>query len=222
MSLIGALIIFSGGLILGSGLIVLFRHRSDRVGQIFFFLTLIISLWTISFSFYRTKPFNLEILHYAQIVYVFAFLMVFCLWLLSNYYPTKTRDIARGLFFGGVFYTLFISVIIFQGKFVNSTIIIDNEFVEDKYNLYYYYFYIFVIVLYVVIALKNFLSKMDSNEGFIFRQSRVLILGLSISALSILFFNLLLPYYGIFYFDWLGPLSLLPIVVSVAYIMTKK
>lgn len=223
MDPISIFIVFSGGLTLGSGFIIFLRNKKDQSSILFLIMTFLIALWTVCSAVNRvTNPDPIQLL-VGRLTYVCGFSMVYFFWIFSLYYPfPQKKNNQFFITFGPIYFVFLIYILYFGDYFVKETVIKEGVFVLDKYVNSQYYLFMLLIVLYTSMALKNLIKKTHELQGIHSHNLKVMTISLLSSTMIILISDLIMPLFGNFSLIWIGPLSLLPIVVGTAYILSSK
>lgn len=78
-----------------------------------------------------------------------------------------------------------------------------------------------VIGAYFIFAISLLVKKYRSSSGLPRLQMQYLFLGTAAFALGVLVFDIVLPFFGVFYLNLLGPAASVFLVISVAYAITR-
>ncbi|MBI4225046.1 MAG: hypothetical protein HY617_01825 [Candidatus Sungbacteria bacterium] len=84
-------------------------------------------------------------------------------------------------------------------------------------------FPVFAITMgaYFVFSISLFVKKYIASSGLARLQIQYLFLGTAVFAAGVLWFDIILPYFGIFYLNLFGPATSLVLVISVAYSISR-
>ncbi|GEM_PF-968123 len=221
LNLIQILLITVGVTNFALGLLVLlsFNKKKDYSSGWFALVAFSVVLWTSSMIVYRGFDDVNNIVLYTKILYSSALLiptvfLIFVNRLISSKYIYISEFLVFFFFVGlGIltFFTSYIieSVIIF--KPLENTIIFGDLF--------------FLYVLFLIIAFNlsfyNLLIEYNRYKGIRKKQILFIILGTTLSTYPAFFTNLILPWIGIFAFNWFGQLSTIFLIIFTTYAIFK-
>lgn len=226
MSIQNLTLLFAALVNLFMSLFVLLRGvKHNKVNLYFGLLTFFNFLWALGLLLSRMLFYFSEYwIFWSQMTYVGALGISISLFFFSLYFPlrivkNKTYYSYIILFLGFLF-----SIVIMLGDYfiVGFLEDISNKVYILKFNNFYYILYSLYFVILSVFSLRNL--KINNKGYSPVLSSRInyfivtIIFGLVFGAL----FDLFLCYYGIFNFNWLGPLFTLPMNFVAFYLINTS
>jgi signal transduction histidine kinase len=221
LNLIQVLLIAVGVTNFALGLLVLFGFNKKKDSSSIWFALVAFSvvLWTASMIIYRGMDDVYNIVLYSKILYSSALLiptafLIFVHRFVSKQYIYKSEFLVFSSFVGLVVLTFFTPHII-NSVTINKPL--ENQIIFG--NL----FFLYVIFLIIVfnISFYNLIVKYKQNKGVKKTQILFIILGTTLSTYPAFFSNLILPWIGIFNFNWFGQISTIFLIIFTTYAIFK-
>jgi len=221
LNLIQVLLISVGVTNFALGLLVLFGFNKKKDSSSIWFALVAFSvvLWTASMIIYRGMDDVYNIVLYSKILYSSALLipiafLIFVHRFVSKQYIYKSEFLVFLSFVGLVILTFFTPHII-NSVTINKPL--ENQIIFG--NL----FFLYVIFLIIVfnISFYNLIVKYKQNKGVKKTQILFIILGTTLSTYPAFFSNLILPWIGIFNFNWFGQISTIFLIIFTTYAIFK-
>ncbi|MDD5638869.1 MAG: histidine kinase N-terminal 7TM domain-containing protein [Candidatus Pacebacteria bacterium] len=200
------LIIFSALINFILGLIVYFKGAEKTINKNFFFLSLLVSIWSIALFFY-THPILFSALEWIKITYFFGLSIVplffyFCS-ILTNQISKKTTKAFLIIYF-------IILIPLLWVLFNTKLFIREVIFSLNGYQTFFGPAYLFCAVFtgsYLLISLSILIKKSLKSSRVERLQIQYIILGVSLFGLSAFFIDLILPISaGISDYFWISPI----------------
>lgn len=214
------LLILTGVGNLGIGLFVYFNNRKSRINFLFGILAFALVIWITLMIIFRNFEFSNLIL-WAKLLYSSAILAVLSLLIFSLNFPEEQKRPSWLTFF-----------ILILGSIILVLITIKTDLIiaGAKYNYLkentitfgnaYWVFFSYVSA-YVIMAIVNIFLKFKNLTGIQKKQVGYFLLGLSITAFISLIFNLTLPTFDIFDYQWYGQVSTFIMLGLMTYAIMK-
>ena len=209
-------LIITGLLNLSLGFLVYIRARNDVSNILFFLITIFISTWAASRAVWGVTD-SFEYLVTA-IIYISAALIAANFLLFSRAFLTfnKLSDIPRGFR-----YTVFTATLVVIGITVWPGLLIQSVQVmgEEKVILFggtAYFVYALFIASFFTYGVFILFQKFQKAFGVQRVQLRYVLIGSLLTSAGGMATNLLLPWFGVFDFFWLGP----PLTIIMAVLFT--
>jgi len=202
------------------GLIVFSQNPKNKSSFFFFFLVLSVTFWSFSMIVFRsvdTTAFLWARFLYASASLIPAFFLFF-----SFYFSKKEKKIKKSskIFLFCISFFIFAMAVI-PGFLIEGVKLIEHDenqiiFNNLSYLIYILYFSVYFILAYFILFKKYFISK-----GVLREQIRYIMFG-TLATVSVgTITNLLMPFFGLFYLNWLGQISVIFMIISVAYAISK-
>jgi signal transduction histidine kinase len=202
------------------GLIVYSQNPKDRSSLFFFFLVLSVTFWSFSMVVFRSVETDSSL--WARLLYAAASLIPLFFLFFSFSFPKKEKKVKMPnevLLVCLSFLMFFASMI--PGALIEGINLV--EYGENKiiFNSFSYAVYIIYFSIYFILAYFILFKKYFSSKGILREQIRYIMFG-TLATVSIgTVTNLLMPFFGLFYLNWLGQISVVFMVISVAYTISK-
>jgi len=217
MDIYNILLLITAGLNLIVGIFVLLRGIKEKVNIFYFIFSLSMVLWCVSVLLTRYFGVNYAIAEIgARSNYFTGLLTVYLFYIFTYFFPYKSNS-QKGIltFFNFILFIYFVVILYFTDLFITGVDLIDGVIVEYHNNQN---FVIYALLLAIVIfcGMRNLYMKLSSSEG-IFRKRLVTLLWVAgICAIAGYYFDLVLPFIGVYFYIWLGPLFLTLMALAVA------
>ncbi len=202
------------------GLIVYSQNPKDRSSLFFFFLVLSVTFWSFSMVVFRSIETDSSL--WARLLYTSASLIPFFFLFFSFSFPKKEKKVKMP----NKILLASLSLLIFLASIIPGVLIEGVnpvEFGENKiiFNSFSYAVYIIYFSIYFILAYSTLFKKYFSSKGILREQIGYIMFG-TLATVSIgTVTNLLMPFFGLFYLNWLGQISVVFMVISVAYAISK-
>jgi signal transduction histidine kinase len=221
VNLIQILLIAVGVTNFALGLLVLLslNKKKDNSSIWFALVAFSVVLWIISMVVYRGIDDVNNINVYTKILYSSA------LFIPTIFFIFVNRFISRQHFYKSEFITLFFFIGLIVLTFFTPYIIESVQIVRPLENriIFGNLFFIYVAFLIIVFNLSfyNLILEYRKNKGIRKKQILFIILGTTLSTYPAFFTNLLLPWVGIFSFNWFGQLATIFLIIFTTYAIFK-
>jgi len=221
LNLIQILLIAVGVTNFALGLLMLLslNKKKDQSSNWFALVTFSVVLWIASMVVYRGVDDINNINIYTKILYSSALFiptifLIFVNRFISNRHVYRTEFLAFFLFVGLIILTFFTPYIIKSVQIVRP---LENKIIFGEM------FFIYVIFLIIVFNLSfyNLIVEYKKNKGIRKKQILFIILGTTLSTYPAFFTNLILPWIGIFSFNWFGQLATIFLIIFTTYAIFK-
>ncbi len=197
-----------------------FKSKKTKANKAWVVVIGTVILWIISMIIYRgVGPENS--LFWSRLLYISASLIPLFFLHFCFLYPEDKRPIAWKVKWLMVLPTfLIISGVIFPEAIIKEIVI---KPLQEKTIIFgpLYFLYVLYISGYFSLALWNLFQKYLKASGYLKAQLTYVLLGTSISIILGSTFNLILPWFGNFQFNWLGQVTTLFMVSSISYGILK-
>jgi len=219
---INILLAIVGTITLSFGFVVFLTETVDRKNKSFFYFILSVFSWDLTMFMYRGVDSIEAAVFWARLLYLSASTIALTFLILSyiltneNY---KFSNFKKILFF--LPYLLIVTATLLP-----NGLILDVNFIDGKENIIIFDFILHVLysahfTFFATWAFINFFRKFLKTKGVEHTQLRYVIIGNLITATLGVSFNLFLPLYGIFTFNWAGQITILALVSAIFYAMMK-
>ncbi len=205
------------------GLVVYSRNRSDATNIAFFFLTMCVSLWGIS-MFVMRASLGAEIsLWGSRALYASAAMIPFMSLVFACVFPKPTVHftVYEKYVFPIPFLLAFAVSLLPTGGLIDSIrilhglepVIVFDTTIHTLYSLYIvsYFSWVYVILF----------KKLFSSSGLQRVQVAYILVGTMITTWVAVVTNLLMPYFGLYYLNWVGQVGILAMITSITYAILK-
>lgn len=201
------------------GLVVFFQDFRNRINASFFLITVAIALWTLGVYLFWNVPDIKLAFAGGRIAFLGASTIPAFMLFFSLVFPKELKTIT---FFwaGAVISPLIIfPVLVFSNLILKEVVSLAGG-VRRVYGPAYPLFLLYY-VLYFILFFYDLFLKERSFSGISRTQVRYVFLGFGVSAAIAFTTNLILPFFGIGAFSFIGPHATLFLVVIVAYAILK-
>lgn len=184
-----------------------------------FFLT----LWSILLLIFRNIDIELASF-FMRAIYIAGLGVAVSLWYFVRVFPKEKEGV--GLFYSWPFLTF--AILVAGSMFVPDWIVVKTFVLPDGsrsvlLNPVGYWTFFAVFFLYYGGALAKFAYRLPKTEGLLKHQSRLILVGATLTVISGGYFNILLPspFLQNFHYIHLGPLFSLALVILVGYAVAR-
>ncbi len=214
-------IAFLANVFLGTALLIKGKKTKNRASFIYGLTAWAVAFWTFSMIGYRLASQDLSVF-WCKVLYVSAVLIPPIFLYFTFTYPIEKKEIS---FFKRIVFILLPTLAIIYLTISNGYIIKDVFLRPGKekkiifgslYPLYSLY-----VSGYFFWPLLNLFNKYRESKGILKTQLRYMFYGTLISITLGCAFNLILPWFGDFRFNWLGQISTLVMVFSISYAILR-
>lgn len=205
------------------GLIVFSRNRENTTNQSFFFLTLVVSTWGLSILFLRSAE-TVEVATWAaRALYATAALIPFASVYFASLFPTEKKKLSFYQKMVVPIPLIFIlALTILPQNGLIDTVVLNTTgepriiFDFIQHTLYSIFIIGYFSWVYVILFKKFFVAS-----GILKIQLAYILIGTLTTTGIAVFTNLLLPYFGIFAFNWVGQIGILAMITFILYSVLK-
>jgi len=202
------------------GIITYFRNRKNNINFFWFLACMTVVFWTISMIIYRSVDYE-HSLFWCKILYISATLIPSFLLFFTFLFPERKTSLSLFqkilIFFPNFFVIL---LILSNGLVIREVILHVGEEKEIKWGPFYFLYVIYITVFFLFVIFNLFLKYKKAQE-ILKLQLKYMLTGIMISVFFGTLFNLFLPSFGNFKFNWLGQITTLFYVVFVTLAITK-
>lgn len=202
------------------GLSVLQRSPKTRSLQLFFAMSVFISLWAIT-NYYTENATQLEINTLAnRLAYLFGFLAVFSFLMFSLYFPKRLNTswlLTVGLYvFGVIGALLSVTDLVVGGVYYNDA---GEVAFTNGPALFGYIITLLIMGLFIA---RNYIRVYRYSSGREKHQSKLIIVGFLVMFFLIMFTNAIIPFFvSSWAFAQFAPFATLILIGSVTYAIAK-
>ena len=202
------------------GFLLFIWGRKKKASIAYGFTVWAVALWTISMIFYRlagaeSNIFLCKILYISALIIPYAFLYFSFLFPFDKFTISKLQ---RNLI--AIPFILMIFLVAYQDLIIKNVVAHSGQ--EKKIIFGHFYFLYFLYISgYFTWPLWNLFSKYRKSVGLLRTQLKYILSGTFISIVFGTLFNLIMPSFGYFRFNWLGQVSTLIMVFSISYAIIK-
>lgn len=217
LDLINVLLFLVGVSNLLLAVIILINNRGAAINRLFTLNIICIIGWVVSFALFRNGAPSINL--WLHLVYSVATLIASTFLHFSIIFPTEIERPHRTLRITAMYLTN--AVVFYLALCTPLFLVSAQKGIGTENPIVFgplYLFYILYIVGFFGIGIANLLIKYSKlREPLQKRQSLFLLVGYGIASSIALTTNLVLPWYGIFTFDWFGEIFTLCMIAPVAY-----
>ncbi len=213
------LIIFTAGISFAVGLLIVMRDRHAMVNIMYFLLTIFMSSWAISLLMFRTYEANDVAELFGRFSYIAGLLMVVFFYIFTRYFPYRDRMISRiTIAFLVLISAITIYIMLFTDVLVSRVVVINgvvsmvtNPFVHGAYGL--------MLLTLLILGIANLFLKKHNSGGDHRKQIDSLLRVSLVAGIFGAVFDIFLPIFGDYSWNWLGPQFLVLLSVAVGMII---
>lgn len=205
------------------GCYIYFKNWRSQLKFSFLLLTIGVALWSIGLALSNYINNGLEAsLFWSRFTYIASGFIAFSFLWLTMLFPFDQKLALRrlGLLFSPFLFLLIITII--SPSFIITSVNLQKWGYDASYNIIGYILFSFYFLFYVSIGFYYLIKRYLTLEGILKSNLRFLIIGIGISAIFGIVFDLILPFGNYWQLNWLGPYFTLFMVFSIAYMMSKK
>ena len=190
--------------------LIIFQGWRNKVNLYFSLLTFFNFLWAMGLFFGMTMDGYFGEWS-AKIIYIFAIGIAISLLFFSVYFPYKIKKINPIFYYIILMLTLF-----FIFSTLNNTLVIEyyrdqvNNIFYLKHNRFLYILYSLYFISLMIFSIFNLIYKYKNIEGIFKQQILILLMVIVLGLIFGSYFDLFLCHFGIYKYEWLGPLFTLP------------
>ena len=190
------------------GTIVLLQNSKQLTNQLFAGICACFTVWAISILCFLMTSDAATALISAKVFYVAAAIFAGLLLIFASIFPRDDTLSMWTKILIGLVSVAMVAAILIDSHFITGEVVIingvANSIIVDKpsYILYSIYF-VSLFSVGIFIAFKKFLRSRGKER----MQSGLYALGILINSIPGIITNLLLPYYGIYDYVWVGPVA---------------
>ncbi len=201
------------------GILVTFRDRRRVSNVSFFGLAFSTGIWCMGIGALYVTYSNELAFGWARLYYLAPIVLVYCLVLLAFTFPDEKISKLK-LWVYSIPSQIFIIALILSPNFLIQTLNRTSSNWQAQLNYKHYNAYGVYLAIYFAIGLIV-LFKKGRKATLQATQASLLFIGLTISAVFGVFFNLILPGLGNYNLIWVGPLASTMFVAVVAYSIAR-
>lgn len=223
MSIENIILLIAGLINLIMSIIVFARGvKHNKINLYFSLFTFFSFTWAMGLFFSRILLFVSDYwILWSNSCYISALGIILSLYFFSIHFPFKIRLVKPFVDYFLIILSLFFVIIIFNGDLFITDFYKDS--LNDIYILYFnnilYLSYSFLFIFISTISITNFLVAYRKSELFFKKQILYLLIFIIFGLLLSTYFDLFLCYFGIFNYNWLGPLFTFPINLVAFYLI---
>lgn len=203
-------------------LFIFFNNPKNKINISFTFFSSFLTLWAILLLFFRHVPIEYAAF-FMRAIYGSGIGIAITLWYFIHFFPTRNKFLVFNKFTISIITALCIGLLLYPGFIVHNAFTLADGSRTVTLNPYGYYLFTAVFFLLYVGGLILFFYRIRSADKIVKKQSRVLMIGMTIAVIFGGYFNILLPgpqFLNYHHIHW-GPFFTLFIVLSVAYGVAK-
>lgn len=204
------------------GFHILFKNFKNKVNLYFGLAVVSTGFWTLAIAiFYSIEDFILLIL-FARIFYCFGALIFFFFLLFSIVFPYESKIKTLNRFFLVLPLLIILFTILYPGLLIEGIEFEKPEFHYILENSFWQVLFFIYFLVYLSIAYFILIKKFRKSEGLNRSQIKFILIVTPPAFLSGIVFDIILPIYRIYYFDWIGPIFSLIALASVSYLLFSR
>lgn len=204
----------------GIGIFVYFNDRSSRTNVAFFLVTLVAGLWALSIVMFLEARGAPSAVFWSRIIYVCAVCFPACFLFFSHVFPHKKiilPKLYRIFYFTPV--SIFCAFLFFSDLWIKGVMInkgSNSIVLGSVYPVWAVWFGV-----YIIWASWILLKKYKLSSGIQRAQLSYVLAALILPAFGSLPTNVVLPYFGVFRFIWIGPIFITTMLGAVSYAIVR-
>ena len=202
-------------------LVIILRNSKSRINWSFGLLLFSVVGWCLTLAFSNSINDYVAVLFWSRATYYFSTIIAVFLVYFSLVFPYQSHLNKKQKIFISL-PLIMILLILIKGNLLITGVIdkewgYDVEFDSLWYILYSVYFFSFMIWSFI-----NIWNKLKSATGHFQFQLRSILIGSLIAVGFGILFNLILPYFGIWSLNWLGPYFTITVLFIITYLIFYK
>ncbi|MBI4692106.1 MAG: hypothetical protein HY773_01545 [Candidatus Terrybacteria bacterium] len=203
------------------GLVIYIKNRKSQTNFWFFLVVLSVTFWIFSMFFYRSI--EESVVFCSRILYLSASFIPIIFLYFSFIFPEEKFHLKMWQKYLLLIPFITIAIIsLLPDALIKGVNIIPDKENEIIFNNQLHLLYAFYISGYFVLAYINLFRKyLKTVENIIKTQIKYVLLGTLIATIIGVSSNLILPLLSIFTLNWLGQISIIFMIVFIAYAITK-
>lgn len=198
-----------------------FRNRKNSVNISFAIFALGGSLWAFNIAMFRMSTSISSAWFWDKAIYIVGNLPAAAFLYFSFVFPKKEKPLAWLVKIGITLPVFIFSYFILftKGLFIKD-VILTTDGNSATLGLV-YLVWVAWFGLFMGLALANLLSKYRKVAGVVRTQLKFILLSLLLPITLSFPFNMILPYFGNYHLIWIGPLSLIGMIVIIFYAIAR-
>ncbi|KKT90943.1 MAG: hypothetical protein UW91_C0042G0010 [Parcubacteria group bacterium GW2011_GWF2_45_11] len=203
------------------GLIVILRHPKNKINLSFGLLLFSVVGWSIGLAMSRELAGTSEALSWSRSTYFFAIFISLTLFYFSLAFPyQKSLSFAQKVMTisPALILTLVLAV---QSNFIIKEMVVMPWGYDNVYQSGYTIFSL-VFSFYFILAFINFIKNIIKSEGVLKKHLVAIAAGFALAGIFGIVFDLILPYFGNWKFNWFGPYFSIILLFIIAYSLFYK
>ncbi len=199
------------------GLLIIYSGRNRRVSRVYFLNIIAIIGWIMAMFFYRSASTSGTALFWCTILYVIPTIVASSFLYFTYIFPSQEEKniILRALVIFGINFLVILSIVI-PGLTIREVNIIPGEEHEIIFSSVYVIYFIYTLCFFSFGFLRLF-KKILKNIRSERNQILYLLMGYSLAANLAFVTNLVMPWAGYFWLNWLGQVLTVLMVGFTAY-----
>ncbi len=215
------LLIFTGGVNLGVGLMILFRDYRNNANRLYFIFAFFMSLWAICLLIFRIGESEVSDF-FGRSSYIAGLAMSSSFYLFTHVFPYQNKPINKVKVWCLTTLIAILAYISLGTSWLVQRTAAINGVVSAITNSYSHWFYGALLTALVILGLVNLARKMKDGDGSHSRRvARIFYVSL-IAAFFGIIFDVLLPLFGDYSLNWLGPQFLILLSSAVGVIILES
>ena len=204
------------------GLVILLRNYKSKVNWSFSLLLFSVVFWSISLAISREAAISPFAIFWSKSAYYSSAFIAFLLLWFSFAFPYKRKNIniITKLFIWTP--SLIILAILLKGNLLIKGLEIRDWGYDVQFGHFWYWIYSIYILFFFIWAYYNIWKSYLISSGFNRLQLKFILIGLLLAGVFGIVFDLLLPYFGNWKLNWLGPYFSILVLFSTSYLIFYK
>lgn len=214
------LLLLSSAISLFMAIFIFSRGIKNKVNLHFSLLTISTFLWGISLFFGRTMIIG-QWKFWAYFAYIAALAIAVFLFYFTLYFPYKIKDLKIWQHLLIILPAIFLSSIIYvKNYFIVRAVqdVVNTEYVL-VHNKFFYILYSLYFLIMILLALHFLWIKQKNADGILKNGLLILFVAILLGLIFGTYFDLILCYFGNFYYIWIGQIFTLLMNMAVFYLI---
>ncbi len=213
------LLIFTAGVTFAVGLLVGIRDRHNIANIMYFFLTFFMSSWAISLLMFRTYNANDVSEFFGRFSYIAGLLMIISFYLFTRYFPYRDRMISGVTTVVLTLISVITIITMLYTDFLVIRVVVINGVVSAVTNPVVHSIYGLILLIFLISGLANLFLKKHNSGGSHRKQLNSIFVMSLVAGFFGAVFDIILPIFGDYRWNWLGPQFLILFTIAVGIII---
>lgn len=205
------------------GVIIYSRNRKSATNIAFFILTIGVGLWGASMLAFRGFVEGVDVIVSSRLLYLSATIIPIASLYFAKIFPEHTIRLnpAQRFLIPLPFLLMAILAVLPEGGLVRDVLVQEGRENILRFNFWWHAFYVAYVIGYFSWVFVILITKYKCATGDLRTQVSYIIAGTITTASISVVTNLILPFFSIFDFNWVGQISIAAMMMSITYAILK-